>query len=264
MRNYSRETKKRLDDDLDRVDKYDNIEDFIYDKDKIVEQYLDLAEEVVRTHFKTSYFAIGVLSLNDLIQEAVIGLIAAAKNVDAEQILASTNPEILLKKFLTIRMVGAVKRIISRYSRQISMSYYMQVKVKNGDDVPDEVVAMFFDRVLTSISSTRFKCEYSSKLFVDINQKTVEYDINFMSEYISSLIKKNLDKDSANCLDWYFGLKGNVFPVLEVGEKLGLVGSKEGIAKQVEQMKSDAIHTLSMVVDRGLVADFFNESRGYT
>ena len=67
-----------------------------YTRDELVIKFLPLVENIARK-FSTSQQASGVLTINDLIQEGALGLIAAVDKLDWETLNKSGNIEQTLK-----------------------------------------------------------------------------------------------------------------------------------------------------------------------
>ena len=84
-----------------------NYED--YSKDQLVAKFLPLVENLARK-FSTSQQAIGVMTINDLIQEGNYGLCAGVNRVQWSTIMEAENPAKRLKSFLAKRIKGAIRR----------------------------------------------------------------------------------------------------------------------------------------------------------
>ena len=82
-----------------------------YSRDELIMVFLPLVENISR-RFATSQQASGVMTINDLIQEGSIGLIAAVDRIDWDSLSQSDDQELTLKSFLGKRIRGAVRRSI--------------------------------------------------------------------------------------------------------------------------------------------------------
>ena len=82
-----------------------------YTRDELIIMFLPLVENIGR-RFATSQQASGVLTINDLIQEGSLGLIAAVDRIDWDSLAKSDNQELTLKSFLGKRIRGAIRRSI--------------------------------------------------------------------------------------------------------------------------------------------------------
>ena len=76
-------------------------------RDEVITMYLPLVENIARK-FSTSHQASGIMSLNDIIQEGSIGLIASYDNIKWEKIKQSPDPERTIRSFFSKRIKGAI------------------------------------------------------------------------------------------------------------------------------------------------------------
>src|SRR6056300_404684 len=70
-----------------------------YSRNELITVFLPLVENISR-RFATSQQASGVMTINDLIQEGSIGLIAAVDRIDWDSLSQSDDQELTLKSFL--------------------------------------------------------------------------------------------------------------------------------------------------------------------
>ena len=82
-----------------------------YTRDELIVKFMPLTETLARK-FATSHQAIGVLSINDLIQAGHIGLINAVDKLDWAVLNESNNIEQTLKSFMSKRIKGTIRRYI--------------------------------------------------------------------------------------------------------------------------------------------------------
>ena len=75
-----------------------------YSRDQLIIRFLPLVENLARK-FSTSQQAIGVMTINDLIQEGCYGLCAGADRIDWNTISEANDPEKTLKSFLSKKIV---------------------------------------------------------------------------------------------------------------------------------------------------------------
>ena len=95
-----------------------------YTRDELIIKFMPLVENLARK-FATSHQAIGILSINDLIQAGHIGLITAIDKLEWDVLNNSHNVEQTLKSFLSKRIKGTIRRYINANmdSSAISISY---------------------------------------------------------------------------------------------------------------------------------------------
>ena len=82
-----------------------------------------LVESIARS-FNTNIESIGMLTLEDLIQEGMMGLIKATSKIDQKILNDSTDSEKVLKAFLSKRIKGAIRRAIDINKTSISIPEY--------------------------------------------------------------------------------------------------------------------------------------------
>jgi len=102
--NYVRYKKDR--EEVITSNKYKNF------RDQIIIENMYLVEEVTR-RFSTEAKYIGILNLEDLIQEGNSGLIQAVDRIDWDVINASNEPHKTLLSFLSKRIKGTIRRAIN-------------------------------------------------------------------------------------------------------------------------------------------------------
>ena len=80
-------------------------------RDELIVRFLPLVDNLARK-FSTSQQASGVLSINDLIQEGSVGLIAAVDRIDWVKLCESDDIEKTIKSFLSKRIKGEIRRAV--------------------------------------------------------------------------------------------------------------------------------------------------------
>ena len=83
-----------------------------YTREELITKFMPLTENLARK-FATSHQAIGVLSINDLIQAGHIGLINAIDKIEWDVLNKSKSIEQTLKSFLSKRIKGTIRRYIN-------------------------------------------------------------------------------------------------------------------------------------------------------
>ena len=82
-----------------------------YSRDELIIKFMPLVENLARK-FATSYQAIGVLTINDLIQAGNMALVLAVDKLDWGKLNESQDTEQTLKSFLSKRVKGGIRRYI--------------------------------------------------------------------------------------------------------------------------------------------------------
>ena len=95
MKKYNIENYVRFKTD---VESYGEVPDTGDSRNDLIIANLDLVEKIARK-FPSTQQAIGVLTINDLIQEGTIGLVHAVDKIDWDQITDSNEPERTLNSF---------------------------------------------------------------------------------------------------------------------------------------------------------------------
>ena len=111
MKSYNVSNYIKYKQDLSRSMPDDEILYAMLTRDELIIKFLPLVENLARK-FSTSQQASGVLSINDLIQEGSVGLVAAVDRIDWEKLCESDDIEKTIKSFLSKRIKGAIRRAI--------------------------------------------------------------------------------------------------------------------------------------------------------
>ena len=135
MKKYNVQNYIRYKNDLETTTR---INEQKFDDEDLVIKYLPLVESIAR-RFSTESKYIGILTIEDLIQEGSIGLIRALKNVDEEVLMSSVDPDATLKSFLSKRIKGTIRRAINnnRSNMRIPESEMNRLKKKSKETNSD-------------------------------------------------------------------------------------------------------------------------------
>ena len=113
MKSYNVSNYIKYKQDLNRSMPDDEILYAMLTRDELIIKFLPLVENLARK-FSTSQQASGVLSINDLIQEGSVGLVAAVDRIDWTKLCESDDIEKTIKSFLSKRIKGAIRRAIDK------------------------------------------------------------------------------------------------------------------------------------------------------
>ena len=172
-----------------------------YTRDELIIKFLPLVENLARK-FSTSQQAIGVMTINDLIQEGFYGLCAGVDRVDRNKIIEAEDPEKTLKSFLSKRIKGAIRRGIdsNRGSMRIPEHKLNEIRKDFGED--KKAVELFFNSVFTSLDDGTPEQQAAAYNIPDMKN----YNKQLLSAYIKSLMLQYLNPKEYQVLRLSYGL----------------------------------------------------------
>jgi len=221
-----------------------------YSRDELVIFFLPLVETIARK-FSTSDQASGVLSINDLIQEGSLGLVAAVDKLDWDIVMESPDPENRMKSFVSKRIKGAIRRAIdiNRGSIKIPEHKLIEIRKNNGQD--QKITEMFFNSVFESTDALAANSE--DKIF-EIEDTRKIYNTNMLNVYLLGIMNKYLTKKEYDIVRMSYGLDCDRVPAKEIANKLGM--TMESGFVRVSQIKREAITKLIENVPPEQVLDY--------
>ena len=220
-----------------------------YSRDQLIERFLPLVENLARK-FATSQQAIGVMTINDLIQEGFYGLCAGADRVNWQTINEAKDKEKTLKSFLSKRIKGAIRRGIdsNRGSMRIPEHKLNEIRKDFGED--KKAVQLFFNSVFLSLDNQNDE----TNMVYDIPDGTKDYNKDMLLAYLKSVMMQWLNPKEYQVLRLSYGLDCNKHSAKEIAEVLGIKGSSSYV--RVSQLKKQAIEKLTECVPHSQVVDF--------
>ena len=220
-----------------------------YTREELIVKFLPLVENLARK-FSTAQQASGVMSINDLIQEGSVGLIAAVDKIIWETVLEAEDPEKRLKSFLSKRVKGAIRRAIdiNRGTMRIPEHKINEIRKDNGED--RQAVEMFFNSVFTSLDAL-IDDESTS---YDVPDEVKSYNPDLLTSYLMSLLWVYLSDKEAEVIIYSYGLHCEKMSAKEIAAKLNIKGDSAYV--RVSQLKRQAINKLINNVDYSQVIDF--------
>jgi RNA polymerase sigma factor (sigma-70 family) len=242
MKKYNIQNYVRYKNDLDKS----LARDIQNEREKTIIENLPLVETIARK-FSTSDQASGVLSINDLIQEGSIGLIYAVDRIDWDTITDSTDPERTLKSFLSKRIKGAIRRAIDINRGNIRIPEHKLNDMRKNSEQEKKTIELFFNSIFSSIDNDEDK-------FIQIEDKTKEYNIDIMNKYLLGIMEAHLNIKEYDVLRMSYGLDCNKMSAKEIADKLKIEGTAAYV--RISQIKRDAINKLIDNVDPAQVVDF--------
>ena len=246
IQNYIR-YKNDLETTLERLEKKDWHE---YTRDELVIVFMPLVENIARK-FATSQQASGVMAVTDMIQEGHLNLIKAVDRIDWETISNSEDKEKTLKSFLSKRIKGGIRREIDKNRGQMRLPEHVTNSIRKNFGKDKKAVAMFFNSIFLSIDAG---IREDDDMFLQIEDKSEPYNIEFLNMYLTSLLKQHLNDKEFNVLRLSYGLDCDKHSAKQIAEKLNIEGS--GAYVRVSQLKKQAVDKLIANVDHSQVLDY--------
>ena len=221
-----------------------------YNRDELIIKFLPLVENLARK-FSTSQQAIGVMTINDLIQEGCYGLCAGVDRVDRNKIIEAEDPEKTLKSFLSKRIKGAIRRGIdsNRGSMRIPEHKLNEIRKDFGED--RKMVELFFNSVFTSLDAGT---QEQQNMAYNIPDEIKCYNKEILAAYIKSLMQQYLNPKEYQVLRLSYGLDCDKHSAKQIAEILGIKGTSSYV--RISQLKKQGIDKLIDNVNYSQVVDY--------
>ena len=246
IQNYIR-YKKDLEVTLKRIKKKDWHD---YTREELIIIFMPLVENLARK-FATSQQASGVMAITDMIQEGHLNLVKAVDRIYWEKIEQSEDQEKTLKSFLSKRIKGGIRREIDKNRGQMRLPEHVTNNIRKNFGKDKKAVAMFFNSIFLSIDAGTRE---DDDLFLQIEDKSEPYNIEFLNMYLTSLLKQHLTDKEFHVLRLSYGLDCDKHSAKEIAEYLDIEGS--GAYVRVSQLKKQAVDKLIENVDHSQVLDY--------
>lgn len=249
MKKYNIQNYIRYKEDIKKTMPSEKFYDY-YSRDELIVKFLPLVENIARK-FSTSQQASGVLTINDLIQEGSVGLIAAVDRLDWDKLVDSEDIEKTLKSFFSKRIKGAIRRAIDINRGDIKIPEHKLIEIRKNEGKDRKIVEMFFNSVFYSVEQLNDQNEDS---IFQIPDKSEPYNINLLNAYLLSLMKKYLTEKEYEVIRMSYGLDCDKMSAKEIASELKLEGISNFV--RVSQIKKTAIDKLIDNVDPSQVLDY--------
>ena len=220
-----------------------------YSRDELIVKFLPLVENLARKQ-STAQQAIGILTINDLIQEGFYGLCAGADRINWETINEANDKEKTLKSFLSKRIKGAIRRGIdsNRGSMRIPEHKLNEIRKDFGED--KKAVELFFNSVFTSLDDGTPEQQNAAYNIPDIKS----YNKVLLAAYLKGLMLQYLNPKEFQVLRLSYGLDCEKHSAKEIAEILGIKGTSSYV--RISQLKKLAIDKLIEKVPHSQVVDY--------
>jgi len=222
-----------------------------YTRDELIVTFLPLVENIARK-FSTSDQASGVMDITDLIQDGSLGLIRAVDKIIWETVTESDDPEKTLKSFLSKRIKGSIRRAIDINRGDIRIPEHKLNEIRKDEGKDKAMVAMFFNSIFLSIDEQ--VNEDDENMMHQIPDQSEPYNIALLNIYLTSLLKKHLDKREFEVLRLSYGLNCDKHSANKIAEILNIEGSSEYV--RISEIKKQAVQKLIENVDSSQVIDY--------
>ena len=221
-----------------------------YSRKEFIAVFMPLVENIARK-FATSQQASGCMSIMDLIQEGHLNLTKATDRIDWETISKSDDKQKTLKSFLSKRIKGGIRRAIDINRGHMRLPEHVTNSIRKNFGKDKKAVAMFFNSIFLSIDTgTRD----DDDLFLQIEDKSEPYNMEFLNIYLIALLKQHLEPKEYNVLRLSYGLDCDKHSAKQIAKELGIEGS--GAYVRVSQLKKQAVDKLIENVDHSQVLDY--------
>jgi DNA-directed RNA polymerase specialized sigma subunit len=224
-----------------------------YTRDELIIRFMPYAEEIARS-FSTSDRASGVMSINDLIQEANKNLVLAIDKLDWAEMNMQDNIERQIKGFVSKRIRGGVRRAIDINRGDIRIPEHKLTEIRKNEGKDRLMVEMFFNSIFLSIDESIDEDGHTTFEFPDKNDG---YNNVLLNKYILSLMRAYLDDREYDVLRMSFGLDCDKLPAKKIAKLLDIQGVADFV--RVSQIKREALDKLIDNVPPDQVLDFLNE-----
>lgn len=221
-----------------------------YTRDELIIKFLPLVEVLARK-FSTADQASGVLSIEDLIQEGSIGLIAAVDRLDWERVEKSEDAEKTLKGFFSKRIKGAIRRAIDINRGNIKIPEHKLIDIRKNGHKDQAIVEMFFNSIFYSVEQLN---EQNEDSMFQIPDDSEPYNIDMLNKYILGIMRNHLTDKEYDVLRMSYGLDCDKMSAKDIAAVLNLEGVSNFV--RVSQIKKNAIDKLIENVDPSQVLDY--------
>ena len=218
-------------------------------RNQLIERFLPLVEKLARKQ-STSQQAIGVLTINDLIQEGNYGLCAGVDRINWDNIISAEEPAKRLKSFLSKRIKGAIRRGVNsnRGTMRIPEHKLNEIRKDFGED--RRAVELFFNSVFTSLDDGTPEQQAAAYNVAEVKQ----YNKELLSAYLKALMMQHLNPKEYQVLRLSYGLDCDKHSAKQIAEILGIKGTSSYV--RISQLKKIAIDKLVEKVPYSQVVDY--------
>ena len=213
-----------------------------YSRNELVIKFMPLVENLARK-FATSHQAIGVLSINDLIQAGHIGLITAIDKLEWDVLNESHNIEQTLKSFLSKRIKGTIRRYINANMGDIKVPEWKinEIRKKPDDPIVSNLLSKSKSMYLGDLTANS---DDSDEYEIEIADESKGYNLDLINNYLLALLDKHLTERESDVIRLSFGLDCDKLNAVEISEIFGIEGSYKMKGVRISEIKREALEKL--------------------
>ncbi len=213
-----------------------------YSRDELIIKFMPLVENLARK-FATSHQAIGILSINDLIQAGNVGLIMAIDKLDWSILEDSPNIEQTLKSFLSKRIKGTIRRYINANMGDIKIPEWKINEIRNKSK--DPIVNTLLNKSKSMyMGDFKISNNEGEDISMEISDTSEHYNLDLINNYLLALLKKHLTERESDVIRLSFGLDCDKHNAVEICEIFGIEGSYKMKGARISEIKREALRKL--------------------
>ncbi len=210
-----------------------------YSRDELIIKFMPLVENLARK-FATSYQAIGVLTINDLIQAGNLALVLAVDKLDWEKLNESQDTEQTLKSFLSKRIKGGIRRYIDINMSDIKIPDWKLNDIRTNPDKNEQ------DKLISKSKPTYyndFKLNNDDDVdIIEIMDRSQKYSLHILNSYILACIDKYLEVREQDVLKMTYGSDCPKHSAIEIAMHLGIEGTYKQRRVRISEIKRRALN----------------------
>jgi len=213
-----------------------------YTRDELIIKFMPLVENLARK-FATSHQAIGILSINDLIQAGHVGLITAIDKLEWDVLNKSHDLEQTLKSFLSKRIKGTIRRYINANMGDIKVPEWKinEIRKKPDDPIVSNLLSKSKSMYLGDLTANS---DDSDEYEIEIADESKGYNLDLINNYLLALLDKHLTERESDVIRLSFGLDCDKLNAVEISEIFGIEGSYKMKGVRISEIKREALEKL--------------------
>jgi len=214
-----------------------------YTRDELIIKFMPLVENLARK-FATSHQAIGVLSINDLIQAGNVGLIMAIDKIDWTILHDSADIEQTIKSFLSKRIKGTIRRYINANMGDIKIPEWKINEIRNKSE--DPIVNTLLNKAKSMyMGDFKISNNEGDDTLIEITDNSKHYNLDLINNYLLALLKKHLTERESDVIRLSFGLDCDKHNAVEICKIFGIEGSYKMKGARISEIKREALRKLA-------------------
>ena len=214
-----------------------------YTRNELIIKFMPLVENLARK-FATSHQAIGVLSINDLIQAGNVGLIMAIDKIEWTILHDSADIEQTIKSFLSKRIKGTIRRYINANMGDIKIPEWKINEIRNKSE--DPIVNTLLNKAKSMyMGDFKISNNEGDDTPIEITDTSKHYNLDLINNYLLALIKKHLTEREGDVIRLSFGLDCDKHNAVEICKIFGIEGSYKMKGARISEIKREALRKLA-------------------